>query len=231
MLYTDYLEHYGVKGMKWGVRKDPDESDSKSVQDFSISNERSHTAYLIYEEMARQNYKKQESNIKKVSLAFGTPFSIEPDMSNRMWETAYKVAAEQALDGLGPEEQLILITQAALEQAGIGTEFNISVSSKNGKQRIVLTHVKTGDEVYSVQSAISYMRLKFPTQRKRDIPSGTAPVQVKKGRSVGGVPQQNIAAPSLAESLRKQKRAEGLADSMNTAITNAVGNVFKKKSG
>lgn len=71
---NNYLEHYGVLGMKWGVRKNPTKTFQKSVKRLSKV-QRKETKYRV--KGTKLSYKgAKKGNAKKLEKA--PSFSIKP---------------------------------------------------------------------------------------------------------------------------------------------------------
>lgn len=59
LTYDDYLKHYGVKGMKWGVRKDRKKTNQSSDQDVSLEGS----------EQAKKKLDLKDPRVKKAAVA------------------------------------------------------------------------------------------------------------------------------------------------------------------
>ena len=93
--YKHELYHYGIKGMKWGVRKDKKQSGYKSTSIRSAlarrSNEKVDAGFKDWNE----NSKKKASAIELGKKANAAKMAYEKDKGNKALKSAYKAANKE----------------------------------------------------------------------------------------------------------------------------------------
>lgn len=186
--YTNYLEHYGVKGMRWGVRKDEDSNGSRNLKritskdltrDGTIDKKALDTAYEIYSYNASNIYKRITNKRRMDAYITGEEYH-EPygEEANAIWQQAYAEAAE----GLNVESLELLTLYTILENAGIAQYFTIASKTSNGKKSYSFVHTKTGKSFNTVSAAKAYVKSEGSLSRKRNVKG--KPVSVKKGKKI-----------------------------------------------
>lgn len=142
MYYTDYLEHYGVKGMKWGVRKDEDASYSRTASTKSKNNiervaTRNDLAALHnnIESSAQAHFKKRETEMRLSAYQKGQAFDLTGEPANKLWEESYREAVNTyAADDT---TKILLVGYELLRKEGISRYFNVGIGKINGKKTCI----------------------------------------------------------------------------------------------
>lgn len=97
MSEEDFLEHAGVKGMKWGVRREAKKivkSETNAVRDKSITDAR-----VRYEKSARSNYLNAKGNLKDIKRQKKTMDPVEYERAKVKAKAALeKVKAQNVAD-------------------------------------------------------------------------------------------------------------------------------------
>lgn len=171
------LQHYGVLGMKWGVRKDDNSGGQlratrmppqaiKSLQSKDIhvegfySNASIKVSWLSMEALTKIEFQKREQMLNELAITFGnnTINDLTGARRDAMWKGCYDAVLKDA--GVDEKQALMLYVYGLLEQAGVADQFHITLAKKNGKDVVILMDVDTLKPYYTVQDAINHVRQK-----------------------------------------------------------------------
>lgn len=131
--YDDYLEHYGIKGMKWGVRKDRKKTNQQNNQDVSLDGS----------EQAKKKLDLKDPRVKKAAVAAagltavvaGAYVLSKGGVSvNSLKSSTVKKGSEKATDIFEEAKDIIYLTKPHKE-AGV---------TKHGMPKTHLAFVTTG---------------------------------------------------------------------------------------
>lgn len=251
-VYEDYLEHYGVKGMKWGVRKEEETSSmmrsqrptsklrasiAKGDSDIDvtgyISGNKARASYLIIEELAKTKVENRLQAIRKADSILGTTAyqSLTNDQVDSMFNDAYNSVLSE-LD-LSEDQTVALIGYGLLEQYGLSSYFDIVLGSKNGKKVVVYLDKDTFEPFYSIDECSAHVRAKTGKigilggrSRSKNV-TGNA-VRVKKGRRVSSSPSLPDGSANISAMKTNAKQKKTL-DAGRKIIDTALKDAFKKK--
>lgn len=203
-----YLEHYGVKGMKWGVRKEYDphprkttniKPDSKStkaassdyiVQPFDNSTLR--RAYDSYLSAGKQNFDYLQE--------WG-----EADDSK--WDEAYAKAAE----GFNDLERAMLVAYQMLVKYGLTARFSVCLSGKptDKNPTIGFYDNKKNEPVATLQECIARNSGADTKTREKNVKGKPVAIKVNKSKSAGKSSVNSTTVPnSTIKELTKLKMTE-----------------------
>lgn len=210
-LKTDELEHYGVKGMRWGVRKEDETSsrsssgssnrrlfstESRSAANVSrslengqsnyVDRDRLAAAYSVVESLAAKYFRQKQHELNKKAETWhnNSINDLTGEKGDALWNECY----ERAVKDLKPSQEstILLAAYAALKQYGVENMFDVELSKSNGKYSLRVIHRGTGKSFSDVYSAYIYARKTggVPTREKNV--TGTASVTVHKDKPVSG---------------------------------------------
>lgn len=194
----EYLEHYGVKGMKWGVRKDPERSGAtsrrgtKAKADLAARTKRSHEilkeqvsypydnksmqyAVDVFNYRAKQYYwdKKGWDIDKQTGEYIGNK-----EEDTKLMQEAYDKAAESYTE----LERELLAMYIMLKQLGMTKRFSVVLygDTTDSRPSLGLYDLQKKDIVPTLEEAQKRMRLDKNTSRRRKVDPNAKPVRPRK---------------------------------------------------
>lgn len=117
--YTDELLHYGVKGMKWGVRNDKRISDLKRRYDDSKAN------YKV----AKRAYNKSFNTAYERSISALSPIKKHREANDKRWEKAFE-DAEKVRDAKSKYKKIKIDRKNAIKNVNSKIEKESSIGDK-----------------------------------------------------------------------------------------------------
>lgn len=236
------LQHYGVKGMKWGVRKDDDPTliTRKNVkpEDYSIlsylspdSLSRTHEAIKAH---ADTKYTIARNNIESLGNTFDFTFGPNTgkyvydygyNYRNEIYQACYDSAIKE--DVTDENRALLLAAYDILKQEGIADYFNLAIgkNDKTGQKIVIMLYTEDLSEAFSVGEAKALLRTKGikvgnQSARSRDrTPQGEpVKVSVNKEKSYRPVGDSNADVPSLKDVSNNKAEVEALVKKFKNAV-------------
>lgn len=199
---SSYLEHYGVKGMKWGIRKEyePVGNDSRHSGPNSVShltdhivmnNKRAKLAKELFYDNAR-NYVSAKTN------------GNVNDADEKLWDEAYKSVAED----LSEDVKISLMLYEALEQNNLTYRFSVFKTFKDSGVKYQFYDNFKKEAVSSLSECKRRAQIdKFGTRNKK-VDSNAKAVKVQKGKKhYGATAGANFEVASVLASIPKEKIA------------------------
>lgn len=213
-LKADELEHYGVKGMRWGVRKEEDKSSGNRSTSKSSNSMSNH---------AKKNDKKGHSFNKSAAKNSSGREYITYQMSNDQlregWyrfediakengglnETGYAKAAEE----FNPLERALLIVWQQVLLAGLQNRVTVTLAGYSDADRpdIKLQDNQTGALYSSVDDCLAALNKEKqanagtrPRGRERNVDQNSKPVSVSKGERI----DSSVPMTSLVDRVKRE---------------------------
>lgn len=232
-----YLEHYGVKGMKWGVRKEYESSSTKRSSildkraDDSKSNHKENfqkvtpfsyvqlrETYNTFESLAKDKMDKKIKllNLEAVQKNDNTINDTTGAKGNALWAESYREALNDM--DLDLKSRMALTAYAALVEAGIDKDFVVVLVKRNGRQGYAYQHRISGQIFYTLGSARQYMRTVGSRTREKNVKGEPVAIKVDKSKSTGGSSSGYNDVPNayLKDITRKMKTENMVKDAMQS---------------
>lgn len=196
---SSYLEHYGVKGMKWGVRKRKEPSGSNSR-----SQKREIVSYPYTNEHLQNSYEQYIDQAKwYVDQLHGWGVADE-----KTWQKAYAMAAEDYSE----VERLMLAAYLILKQKGLTYRFSVGVTGDTENVEDGLTVVfydnYKNENVPSLSECIRRSRNDKSKTREKKVDPNAKAVKVQKGKvHYGATAGENFGVASTLKAIQKSKSA------------------------
>lgn len=224
----DKLEHYGVKGMKWGVRKDDDKLKSQTSK-FSkqtlgyISKEDLESGYAMFEAYAQQHMEAMLQNLNNAASLSGNNSlnSLSASDRDKLWNQAYSEAIKDL--GINAEGAALLMLYQALLDKGIAAYFDIEINEKNGKPYALFVHRETKKTFKTIDAAVAYMKSAGKKQRDKNVNGEAVSITVHKDKPVSGGPTGNVKDKDF-----NQMKVNSMKQKVIDVGTNAINSALKK---
>lgn len=234
-LKDNELEHYGVKGMKWGIRKDeetPSKNSKKALFSLEkssgttyVPNDKLKAAYLRYEQAAKNNYNRILLEKRLADPKYSDPVTVSD--SEPMWKQAYAEASKNLK--LDDESRALLAAYAALEDAMIAKYFDVGFKTINGKKQLICIHRETRKQFTTISAAIAYMKSAGARTREKNVESEKAvSVKVNKNKSAGNKNSMDKNQKQLLENVGINFMAEKSSKAVISAGSKVTSSVLKK---
>lgn len=192
-----YLEHYGVKGMKWGVRKE-DEKRSESLtnkkskylpNDYNTySHAQAERLYNTFEANVQKRMKNKLDELNKKASSFGNHNAnqLTPKQYDALWKESYEEAVANEASVMTAEQQAMLAAYYALVNAGLSDHFDVVSYKQKGKLKMGFKHRESGKVFYTMASARAYQNSAGGRTREKNVQGEPVAIKVNKSKSAGG---------------------------------------------
>lgn len=252
-MYGNYLQHHGIKGQKWGVRRYQNEDGSLTAagkkryadesKNFSKMTKDFYNTQGLYnevEERASAEFKKRERKLIRIANKFNIPVIADTsgETGDRIWAASYRSAVDSIekdglFDGQFSADDMLAISKIydLLYQSGTTDYFFVDVLYNNGKPKIALTHMDTGKVFYNFNSANDYHKkyIAMHKTRQKNIQGKPVSIKVDKTKKVSGGPSGlNPGVGSAIKEAGKEKRLKNAVAKVGSVSIKTLKN--KKKS-
>lgn len=222
-LNNDELEHYGVKGMRWGVRHE-DGSKGHSVKSKSKTiNKKNKAKTKEIVDYPYSNDTMKDAMDQWYTQAKGIFDNMQGwgESDNSKWGPAYMQAAEEL--GYTELELKMLLLYQALVENGLTDRFSVCVSGDTNaadasQVKVVFYDMKNGDACTTIDECKRRKRVDGMKGRKKNIDQNAKPSSVKVDKRVNADTAVKI----------KQLKKEAMSIGQN-AVTSMFSSSKKKK--
>lgn len=230
--WSEELEHYGVKGMRWGVRKEDEKTStsksSKSVFNSDnisiVRNDNIASTYKVFMQKAQDHFKTEQTKLNLLAKRKNDPSinDLRGEKAEKLWNDSYRYAAEQMADeDFDADLYLAIMTiYHQMEMQGLTNDFTVDVQGGKGSAKAILTHKETGKTFTSIPAAKSFLNsYKLKNSGREKNIQGKA-VSVKKGNKVSSKPVgESGSSKTYAAQLALRKKTDNLLKNIGqTAI-------------
>lgn len=221
-----YLEHYGVLGMKWGVRKEDEKRNTSSKNakskylphDYSTySHEQAERLYTIFEAYTQQRMEKKLNELnKKATGLFGNPNAnqLTPEQRDALWKEAYEETVANEGSVMTAEQQAMLAAYYALVNAGLSDYFDVVSYKQKGKLKMGFKHRDSGKVFYTMASARAYQNSAGSRTREKNVKGEPVAIKVNKDKSARGSSSgssgYNYVSNTLLKDITKKTKIENM---------------------
>lgn len=239
-----YLEHYGVKGMKWGVRKEDEKRNTSSRNNKSkylphdyntYSHSNAEKLYNTFQAMASANMEQKLNKLNKESVSlFGNHHAnqLTSEQYNALWKESYEEAVASDNNKLTAEEQAMLAAYTALVNAGLSDYFDVVSYKQKGKLKMGFKHRDSGKVFYTMASARAYQNSAGSRTRQKNVKGEPVSIKVNKDKSARGSSSgssgYNYVPNALLKDITKKTKTENMVKNAMQSIGKTLMSKVKK---
>lgn len=175
---TEYLEHYGVKGMKWGVRKDDEESKKNTSNRKQKEKTKEHIVIPYDNKDMRYQYENYMSNAKEIfdsKMKWGE--RLTEAQTQERWNEVYNEVNTFYSD----LEKAMLAVYMILKENQMLDRFSVCLSgdSNDDLPQVKIYDMQTDEVIDTIDEALKRRRMSMKS-REKNIEKDAKPVSVKK---------------------------------------------------
>lgn len=227
-----YLEHYGVKGMKWGVRKEYEPSPRKTASNKTDhkntgsprksekKNGSGNTIYQTFSNSTLQNAYESYLSAGKQNFDYLQEWGKADDSK---WDEAYAKAAE----GFSDLERAMMVAYQMLVKYNLTGRFEVCLKGKaNDKNPTICFY---DNQQFESVDTLAECRARARTsarRREKNVQGEPVAIKVNKGKSTGGKPSASTTVSnSTIQSINRAKQT----DQMVNTVKDLMKTIGKKK--